>query len=376
MPSKKEGVAKQKVPQSVAPVARRKVSLMTRLTVRLSHTEQLLLTKYLSVLLRSGLPIDDALDILLQQAKGPLKTILATLKHAVTSGQTLADGLETYPHIFSSIYVNLIRAGESSGTLQQNFEQLAGQMQKEHELRQKIQGAMMYPSIVLLSAVGVTTGIVVFILPNITKLFDSLNVPLPFTTVILLWISRIIGDHGLLIALGLIAAVIAFAFLRTLPAVKPVTHWITLHVPVVGTIARNASLARLTRLLGTLLNSGMPINDALPVTISVLKNVHYQRLFVNVQTTIAQGSSLADALAGSPRLVPPIALRLIRVGEETGTLGDMFLYLAGFYEQEVDESTKNATTLLEPLLIVMIGVMVGVLAFSIITPIYKVIGSI
>lgn len=361
---------------SEAPVLKQKVSLLTRLNVRLSHTEQLLLTKYLSVLLRSGLPIDDALDILLEQAKGSLKKILTTLKRAVTSGQTLAQGMEAYPHIFSSIYVNLIRAGEASGTLQGNFEQLAMQMQKEHELRQKIQGAMMYPSIVLLSAIGVSTGIVVFILPNITKLFDSLNVPLPITTVALLWLSRLIGNHGLLILLGLVGAFVAFLFLRTLPFVKPFTHWVTLHFPVVGTIARNANLARVTRLLGTLLNSGMPISDALPVTISVIKNVHYQKLFANVQTTIGQGSSIADGLSGSRRLVPPIALRLIRVGEETGTLGDMFIYLAGFYEQEVDESTKNATTLLEPLLIVMIGLMVGTLAFSIITPIYKVIGSI
>ncbi|MBI1908517.1 type II secretion system F family protein [Candidatus Uhrbacteria bacterium] len=249
-------------------------------------------------------------------------------------------------------------------------------MQKEHELRQKIRGAMMYPSIVLVSAVLVTTGIVVFILPNITKLFDSLDVPLPPTTVALLWISGIIGNHGPLLLVLLIAASVGFMFLRTLPFVKPFTHWVTLRFPVVGTIARNANLARCTRLLGTLLGSGMPINDALPVTISVMKNVHYQRLFEKVLTTIAHGSTIADALAGSPRLVPPIALRLIRVGEETGTLGDMCIYLAGFYEQEVDEATKNATTLLEPLLIVLIGVMVGVLAFSIITPIYKVIGTI
>lgn len=354
----------------------KQVSLMTRLTVRLSQTEQLLLTKYLSVLLRSGLPIDDALDILLQQAKGPLQKILTALKTAVTSGQTLAEGLEAYPHVFSSVYVNLVRAGEASGTLQENFEQLALQMQKEHELRQKIQGAMMYPSIVLMSAVAISTGIVVFVLPNVEKLFSSLNVPLPFTTIALLWISHTMSNYGFFILLGVIALIVIFLFIRTLPMVKPVTHGILLHTPVVGKIARHMNLARLTRLMGTLLKSGMPINDALPVTISVLKNYYYCRLMTSVQITIVKGSTIADALQGSPTLMPSIALRLIRVGEETGTLGDMLLYLATFYEQEVDESTKNATTLLEPLMIVMIGLMVGLLAFSIITPIYKVIGAI
>lgn len=353
-----------------------KGSFIERLTVRLSHTEQLLLTKYLSVLLRSGLPIDDAIDLLLQQAKGPLKKVLTSLKASVMSGKTLADGLEEYPHIFSSVYINLIRAGEASGMLQQNFEQLAGQMQKEHELRQKIQGAMMYPIIVLISALGVSIGIIVFVLPNITKLFDSLNVELPPTTQALLWISGIVSNHGILIAIGGIALGVGYIFARTLAPVKPITHWISLHFPVIGTITRNTNLARICRLLGTLLKSGMPITAALPVTVSVLNNVYYRRLFSHVQDSLAKGGTIAQALQPSPRLFPPLAVRLIRVGEETGTLGDMLIYLATFYEQEVDESTKNAATLLEPMLIVMIGIMVGTLAFSIITPIYKVIGSI
>lgn len=350
--------------------------LFERLSIRLSHTEQLLLTKYLSVLLRAGLPIDDAISLLLEQAKGSLKKILITLKAAVTSGKTLADGLEKYPHIFSSVYINLIRAGEASGTLQQNFEQLAEQMQKEHELRQKIQGAMMYPVIVLISAIGVSTGIIVFVLPNITKLFDSLNVTLPPATRILLWLSALISQHGTLILLGIFCAIIGFVFARKLAPIQRVTHWITLRFPVTGTIARNTNLARISRLLGTLLKSGMPITAALPVTLSVLKNVYYKKLFISVQEGLSQGGTIATALQPAPRLVPPLAVRLIRVGEETGTLGDMLIYLATFYEQEVDESTKNAATLLEPLLIVMIGIMVGTLAFSIITPIYSVIGSI
>ncbi len=349
---------------------------LDRITVRLSHTEQLLFTKYLSVLLRSGLPIDDALDLLLQQAKGPLKKVLTNLKIVVTSGKTLADGLELYPQIFSSVYVNLIRAGEASGMLQENFEQLSVQMQKEHELRKKIQGAMMYPVIVLVAALGVSTGIVIFVLPNIIKLFASLNVELPITTKALLWVAVTVNLHGPLIGFVLVALLVLFILAGKLKPVKPIYHWILLHIPVVGTIDRNTNLARISRLLGTLLKTGMPITSALPVTISVLKNVYYRKLFLRVQDVMAKGGTIAAALQPSPRLVPPLAVRLIRVGEETGTLGDMLLYLATFYEQEVDESTKNAATLLEPLMIVMIGVMVGTLAYSIIIPIYKVIGSI
>ncbi len=364
-------------PAVLAPVPpKTKLSFFKRLSVRLSLSERLLFTKYLAVLLNSGLPIDEALDILVQQSSGSLKEILTTLKNAVRSGNTLASGLGSYPHIFSSVYVNLVSAGEASGTLQKNFEELANQLQKEHELRKKIQGALMYPSIVLISAISVTTGIVVFVLPNITALFDSLDVPLPWTTEVLIMVANLVQHSGDLLLLGAILLVVGFIFLRRLPIVKPITHGLLLKTPVIGKIARDTNLATMTRLMGTLLGSGMPISEALVVTANVMRNFYYRRMFIKMQTELAQGHTLTDALSGSNKLIPPIALRLIRVGEETGTLADMLNYLAGFYENEVDESTRNAATLLEPLMIVMIGLMVALLAFSIISPIYQVVGSI
>lgn len=371
--AKKTKVTPSAIPKSLP---RRKTGLWTRLSVRLSQTEKLLLTKYLSVLLLSGLPIDEAIDILSQQAKGPLKQILKTLHDAVRSGNTLTSGLEQYPHVFSNVFTSLVAAGESSGMLQKNLDHLATQMQKEHELRKKITGALMYPSIVMMSAIVISVGIVVFVLPNITSLFASLNVPLPWTTEVLLWVAKLFSEHGFLLALGAIGSVIALLVIRSIRAFHPITHWLALHFPVVGSIVRNTNLARITRLLGTLLQSGMPISTALSVTISIIKNARYRKLFSNLLTMLGQGRTIAHGLSGADYLVPPIALRLIRVGEETGTLGDMLIYLSNFYEQEVDDATKNATTLLEPIMIIFIGVMVGVLAFSIISPIYSVVGAI
>lgn len=349
---------------------------MTRLTVRLSQTERLLLTKYLSVLLLSGLAIDDAIDILLQQAKGPLKIVLQTLSDAVKSGNTLASGLRYYPHIFSNVFVSLIAAGESSGTLQKNLEHLADQMQKEHELRKKVVGALMYPAVVLISAVLITVGIIVYVLPNITSLFTSLNVELPWTTKALLWIADLFQNHGFLIFVGTLVLVFILMLIRTISFFHPMTHWLALHMPIAGKIVRNTNLTRITRLFGTLLHSGMPISDALETTVSIVKNVYYRNLFSHLREMLGQGRTIAQGLADADYLVPPIALRLIRVGEETGTLGDMLMYLSDFYEQEVDDATKNAATLLEPLMIVFIGLMVATLAFSIVTPIYSIVGSI
>lgn len=343
---------------------------------RLSHIELLLFTKYLTVLLKSGLPIDESLDILLQQSKGPLEKILTILKSSVRTGKTLSDGLLEFPHTFSSVYLNLIRAGENSGTLQGNLDQLAIQLQKEHDLKQKIRGAMMYPIVILTIGISITVGIVVFVLPNIIGIFDSLHVELPLSTRIVLWISRTTSEHGIFILLSIIGLSFVLVFLSRLRPVKPFTHWMILHTPILGRIARQTNLARVMRLMGTLLQSGLSISEVLKISGGTLRNVHYKNLFKKIQDGVGRGMTITNMLESSSFLVPPLALRLIRVGEETGTLGEMFLYLAEFYEQEVDDLTRNLSSLLEPVLIIFIGVMVGGLALSILTPIYKVVSSV
>lgn len=343
---------------------------------RLSHVELLLFTKYISVLLKSGLPIDDALDILLQQSKGPLQKILATLKSSVRTGKTLSDGLQEFPHTFSSVYLNLIRAGESSGTLQGNLDQLSIQLQKEHDLNQKIRGAMMYPMVILTIGLLITVGIVVFVLPNIIGIFDSLHVELPLSTRIVLWISRTTSAHGVLILFLTVGITTLSVYLSRLSFVKPFTHWIILHAPILGQIARQTNLARVLRLMGILLQSGMSISEVLEISSASLRNVYYKNLFKKMKDGVGRGMTITNMLESSPFLMPPLALRLIRVGEETGTLGEMFLYLADFYEQEVDDLTRNLSSLLEPVLIIFIGFMVGGLALSILTPIYKVVSSV
>lgn len=343
---------------------------------RLSHVELLLFTKYLSVLLRSGLPIDDALDILLQQAKGPLQKILSALKASVREGNTLSDGLKQFPHTFSLVYLNLIRAGESSGTLQGNLDQITIQLQKEHDLSQKIRGAMMYPIIILIVGICITVGIVVFVLPNIIGIFDSLHVELPLSTRIVLWISRTTSSHGWLILTLVIALSVGGTLLARLRPVKPFTHWIILHAPILGRIARQTSLARVMRLMGTLLQSGLSISEVLQISSGILRNVYFKDLFAKILAGVGRGKTITNLMESSPFLIPPLALRLIRVGEETGTLGEMFLYLADFYEQEVDDLTRNLSSLLEPVLIIFIGLMVGGLAISILSPIYKVVSSV
>src|SRR3990167_2528848 len=198
-----------------------KIPLMTRLNIRLSHTEKMLFTKYFAVLLKSGVAIDEAIDILLQQSKGPLKKILETLKSVVEQGKTLAEGLSRYSHVFSPVFVNLVRAGEASGTLQKNLDHLARQLEKEHNLRKKVRGAMMYPMVVLLGALVVGALVFVFVLPKITSLFKSLKVELPWTTKAILWLVDTIATKPILV-FGFVAAVILLVLVvPRLPFLKP-----------------------------------------------------------------------------------------------------------------------------------------------------------
>ncbi|OGL70045.1 hypothetical protein A3C17_01520 [Candidatus Uhrbacteria bacterium RIFCSPHIGHO2_02_FULL_53_13] len=353
-----------------------KVPLMVRLNVRLSHTEKMLFTKYFAVLLKSGVAIDEAIDILLQQSKGPLKKILETLKSVVEQGRTLAEGLSRYSHVFSPVFVNLVRAGEASGTLQNNLDHLASQLEKEHNLRKKVRGAMMYPMIVLLGALIVGALVFVFVLPKITSLFESLDVELPFTTRALLWSVDTIATKPLWVFGGLALLIVLVLVIPRVPFLKPALHWMLLRIPVFGRTSKNTNLARMTRLMGTLLDSGVTINEALTITKSTVHNHFYRRLFDRALDEVSQGQMLAEVLGHEEKLVPPMALRLIRVGEETGTLPDMMTYLATFYEEEVDSTIQDIATLIEPFLILTIGLLVGILAFSIISPIYQVVGSV
>lgn len=316
---------------------------------RLKHVELLLLTKYLAVLLRSGLPLDESLDILNRQSKnkkGALAQILTNLTSSIRTGKTLADGLAQYPHTFSPVYINMIRAGEASGTLQDDLDQLVEQMEKDHELKQKIRGAMMYPAVIMMVGLVIAIVIIVFILPQITGLFKSLNIDLPFTTKLIFWVSDLIRFQWVWLLLGGFVLFVAVNVTYRVKKIKPIFHSFFLYVPITGKLAREINLARSFRLMGTLFKSGLPINEAIEITMEVMRNIRYYDMLNEVKEGVSHGNTITSVLEKYPRLVPPIAMRLILVGEETGTLGDMLLYLAVFYEAEINESTKNLTSLL------------------------------
>ncbi|MBI5369961.1 type II secretion system F family protein [Candidatus Uhrbacteria bacterium] len=346
-----------------------------RLNIQLSAKERLVFAKYLAVLLGAGLPIDEAINVLKEQSKRSLARILEGLSVHLKQGDTLAAGLADFPYVFSPLFINLVASGEASGNLQENLKQLVVQMQEEYELNGKIRGAMVYPIVIITVALLIAAGIFIFVLPNVIGLFESLKVELPLTTRILIAIAQFVTHHGTVTAISVFGFIIAVLVARKIAWFRPAFHRFALLMPIFGGIVKKVNLARMTRSLGTMLHSGIPIDEAINITRSTVNNIHYQRLFDELKTAIELGGEVSSVFKKHPHLVPPMASRVIFVGEQAGSLDEMLMYLADFYEQEVSEVTKNLSDLIEPFLLILIGVFVGGIALSIMTPIYQVLGS-
>lgn len=341
----------------------------------ISDTAILLFTKHLAVTLKSGLTLVEGLDILQDQAKGKMKSVLDGLLSTIKSGKAFHEALEAYPKYFSPIYINMIRTGESSGTLYENLDRLVIDLNKASSLRKKIKSAMIYPMFVFVAVFGLGMSVALFVLPKILPLFKTLDVELPVTTRGLIWVAEVFEAHGLLLFLGTIFGSMFLLWLLKKNFIKPLTHRIILKIPVVKTIVRNINLERFTRTLGTLLESGLTVDQSLNITAYAIENRAYRKATLSLIPEIKSGNSLVMAISKYPKLFPVITSRMIGVGEKTGNLDSTLNYLAGFYEDEVDEATKNLSTILEPVLLIVIGIIVGTVAISILGPIYQITGN-
>ncbi len=340
-----------------------------------SAIEKVMLTKHLSLLLRSGVPLSDGLDILVEQAAGRLKSVLRTVRADVEAGERLGDAFERHPRVFSSFYINMVRAGEASGRLVENLERLSVRFAKDYELRQKAQSALLYPALVLVLTGGLGMMVSLFVLPRLITLFSSFDQELPWTTRALLWASQFLADNGVAFLVAVIALVAAFVWAVRQKFAAPLVHRAYLHLPFVRSISRDVNLSRFFMALGSLLQSGVPIDQAVRISSDLLGNAAYRRALAAAAARIDTGEPLSAILADHP-LFPAFATRMIAVGEQTGTLEDVLAYLAEFYENELDLTLKNLSVIIEPALIIFIGVLVAAVALAIISPIYGFIGAV
>lgn len=328
-------------------------------------------TKNFSVMLGAGLTVVEALSIAEEQSRGKLKRMLRSMIQFVEQGNGLAEAVAQHHRQFPGIYSDVIRTGELSGTLSRNLNQLAARLADDIELRRKVRGAMIYPMVIMVGLVALGTVLSVFVFPRFIKLFKSLDVPLPTMTKIVLGVAQWMNQYWGWLLLGLAVALVAIRLLSRIPLFERLWHRVLLHLPIVGPIIQAVNLARFTGTLGSLLKSGVPITEALHSVTHSCTNLLYQRSISQAVQSIEHGDTLSSVVHRYPNLYPPLVTRMIGVGERTGQLADLLLYLGNYYNGEVDSSTKQLGILIEPLLLIAIGLVVIVVGLSVITPIYQ-----
>lgn len=343
---------------------------------RVTLVQKAVFAKHLAVMLASGMLINEALHVSGSAAKGKMRSVILGLAGSVESGNSLSDAMRTYPKIFSGLFIDVVGAGEASGNLPENLENIASQLEKEKNLISKVKSAMTYPAVILVAAFIMALAMSYYVLPQVTPLFTGLGVELPLTTRLVIWFSTLVQEHGGKLFIGIVSVItITIVFVKQQFS-HPITHWILLKTPIVRSIVRNSNLARFSLTFGVLLRSGLTIDEALNITSRTVPNYYYRKAIRTTWKSIQKGATVADTLARHEKLFPKLLTSMVHVGESSGKLDESLVYLASFYELEVDSSTKTLTTAIEPILLLGIGVVVGTLALSIITPIYEITGNV
>jgi type IV pilus assembly protein PilC len=340
----------------------------------LSVKEQTFFAKRLSFLVDAGVPILESLHVLRDQTKSRgFGRVMTKVIADVSNGQFLAKSLAQYPHIFGHFAINIIKIGESSGILSQNLNYLADELKKKHELKKKMIGALVYPMFITLATIGITILLTVVVFPKIMPVFSSMKVELPLSTRIVIALSNLLRESGLIILLGIVLFIVAMLVANKKSYyVKLFIHRTLLTLPFVGSMIRSYNLANMTRTLGLMLRSGLTLSDALPVTADTTANLVYQSELRALAQAVNRGAQLSTHLSTRKGVFPEILTHMVLVGERSGSLSDTFIYLSELFEGEVEEATKNLSSLIEPIMMIVMGIMVGLIAVSIITPIYEI----
>lgn len=333
-------------------------------------------TAQLSIMVRSALPILESLEILGEQAPNPtFRALLKDVGRGVSEGLPLSKAFARHPETFDSIYVSLLAAGEASGDLDIMLERLAAHLDFNVKLNSKIQSALLYPAIVIMVALAVLVFLVTFVLPTFAEIFVQLNIALPLPTRILLFAGAFLRIWWWAFLLGGMAAWFAFRAWARSPRNAETVDGALLRLPLIGELIRNIVLTRLLRTLGSLLESGVSILFALELAKAAAGNRIFEILLEKVNNEVREGKILSVSLSQSPH-IPKVVIGMIATGEKTGTLPEVINRVAGFYEAETDTAVKNIFTAMEPLFIVVLGIMVGGIAISVLLPMFDMAGGI
>jgi type IV pilus assembly protein PilC len=340
---------------------------------KVSEKEIVVFTRQFATMIDAGLPLVQCLEILAsQQENKTFKKALTEIRQSVEGGATFAAALKQHPKVFSSLYANMVEAGEAGGILDTILNRLAQYMEKAMSLKKKVKSAMIYPSTIVSVAVVVVIFLLVFVIPTFKAMFEGFGAALPLPTQIVLELSRIVRSYFLVGLVVIVAMIVGVKWWYGTEAGRKTIDAFLLKTPVFGILIRKVAVAKFTRTLGTLISSGVAILEGLDITARTAGNKVVEAAVLRTRASIAEGKTIADPLRESG-VFPPMVVQMIAVGEQTGALDAMLGKIADFYDEEVDTAVTNLTSLLEPMLMVFLGIVIGGVVIAMYLPIFKLV---
>lgn len=351
------------------------IKLPKFLRPRVKAKELMIMTRQMATLVNAGLPLLRGLRVLHRQTKNSqLREALSGMSESVESGSTFSEALALYPGIFNHLYVNMARAGEAGGVLELVLQKLAEFMEKAERIKNKVKSAMVYPIVVLIAAVGITGFLLVGVIPKFEEIFSDLleGKQLPAITRFVIAASNMVKNHFVVVGIGLAAIVIVIKLWTRTRGGRLIMDRVKINLPVFGTLTRRTAIARLTRTLGTLMASGVPVLQALTIVRDTSGNAVVATALQNVHDSVKEGESMAGPMEAS-KVFPPMVISMVEVGEETGALPDMLTRIADTYEDEVDNAVAGLTSIIEPVMIIFLAVIVGSIVIAMFLPLVSII---
>jgi type II secretory pathway component PulF len=352
------------------------LKIFTRYWNGVSTKEKLVFFQQLSTLIEARVPITTSLTTIAEQSTNVFfRALLKEIASDIDDGMPFSEALAKHPDIFDPLSVNMIKAGEVSGSLHKAISFVAENIEKNYQLSAKIKGALYYPAFVLLVAFVIGFLVITFILPKITAIIKDMNVAVPWYTQALIWLGDFMNAYWWAVLIVLILSLVGLVYYIKSPAGKEEWEIILLKLPVVGTLAKNVYVTRFAENFSSLLESGIPVVKSLQIVSDVIGNHVYKNLILRAAEEVRSGGNISAVFLSSPKEVPQIVAQMIRIGEETGTTSKVLVSVGKFYTQEVNNTTRNLTTLIEPILIVFLGMGVAILVVGVLLPIYNIAGQ-
>lgn len=355
----------------------------TRLTFRLpsflrrvSTAEKMIFARNLAVMIAAGLALARSLEVLAKESRNhKFQETLLSLAASIKKGSNFSEALKNFPNIFPPLFQAMVAAGEKTGKLEESLKLISHQLKREYDLKRKIRGALIYPAVILVAMFGIGILMLVYVVPTLVQTFRELNIKLPASTRLIITVSNFFLDNLILGSILFLIFLAALYFASRSEKGHRFIDYVLLKIPVIAGLVKKTNSARTCRTLGSLIGAGVEILEALGITSGVLQNHYYKEVVLSAQKSIEKGEPISKIFIQRSELYPSLVGEMMAVGEETGKLSEMLFRLAVFYEGEVTATTKDLSTIIEPALMIIIGVVVGLFAFSMIQPLYSVVGT-